>query len=123
MSDQFYGSKPEHILYDTLAMLGKQDGRDFTHRSPLLGGRHEYGGARLDFVFTNPPNLAICVNAAHPTYDVASAATGRDVIARQQMAGRGLKLIFVDEEDLLRDPEHCVREALAYRDVSRMRRT
>lgn len=119
---RFYGSKPERILYDTLMKIGKQDGKEFTHRSPLLGGRHEYGGARLDFLFTDPPNLAICINAAHPTYDVASAATGRDLIVRQQMSGRGLKLIFVDEEDLLRDPERCVREALAYRDVSRMGR-
>ena len=45
---------------------------------------------------------------------------GRDVIARQQVAGQGTKLIFIDEDDILTDAEYYCREALRYRDHSRL---
>ena len=55
------GSLPEYIVYRTLQRLGLQPGIDFRYQSPLMGGRQERGGVVIDFMFSNPPGLAINV--------------------------------------------------------------
>jgi len=42
------------------------------------------------------------------------------LIAREQLASQGITLIFVDDIDLETNPEYFVREALNYRDHSRI---
>ena len=114
------GSIPEYVAYQTFIELGLQPGEDFTYQSPLLGGRMDKGGVVLDFLFTNPPDLAVNVQGVYYHYEFGVEAQARDVMARASMAGQNLTLIFIDDDDLIRDPRYYCREALNYRDHSRL---
>jgi len=116
------GSITEFIAYQEFIRAGKQPGIDFTYQSPLLGGRMTKGGGVLDFEFTNPPDLAVNIQGVYYHYEFGVDQKARDVMTRVQMAGQGITLIFIDEDDLLEDPAYYVREALNYRDHSRMAR-
>ena len=41
-------------------------------------------------------------------------------MARSALAGQNITLVFIDDDDLIRDPEYYCREALNYRDHSRL---
>ena len=114
------GSVPEWVAYQTLEKAGKRPGEDFTYQSPLLGGRITKGGVVIDFDFSNPPDLAINVQGVYFHYQFGVATGARDVMARAQLAGEGKQLVFIDEDDLLEDPDYYVTEALRYRDHSRL---
>ena len=55
------GSGPEYIAFQEFVRLGKQPGQDFTYQSPMMGGRMDKGGVVIDFLFTDPPDLAVNV--------------------------------------------------------------
>ena len=114
------GSVPEYIAYRTFIELGLEHGEDFTYQSPLMGGRMEKGGVVLDFLFTNPPDLAVNVQGVYYHYEFGVEAKARDVMARASLAGQNLTLVFIDDDDLMADPTYYCREALAYRDHSRL---
>ena len=80
----------------------------------------EKGGLVLDFLFVDPPDLAVNIQGVYYHYEFGVETKARDIIAREGAVGRGLTLIFIDEDDLLRDPEYYCREALRYRDHSRL---
>ena len=85
-----------------------------------MGGRLDKGGVVLDFVFTDPPDLAINVQGEYYHYGLGATYIQNDIIIRQQMAGQGINLIFIDENDVLEDVDYYVREALNYKDHSRL---
>ena len=114
------GSGPEYIAYQTFIGLGLEPGEDFTYQSPFMGGRMDKGGAVIDFLFSNPPDLAVNVQGVYYHYEFGVEAKARDVMARASLAGQNLTLIFIDDEDLLKDPMYYCREALNYRDHSRL---
>ena len=114
------GSKPEYLCYTTLIDLGKTPNEDFTYQSPLMGGRMQKGGLVLDFEFINPPDLAINVQGVYYHYEFGVETKARDLMARAQLAGQGMTLVFLDDDDLLRDPRWHVEEALKYRDHSQL---
>ncbi len=114
------GSLPEYIAYITFEQLGKIPGEDFSYQSARMGGRLDKGGVVLDFVFTNPPDLAVNVQGVYYHYETGVNTQARDMFARAQVEGAGMRLIFIDDDDLFRDPEYYCREALNYRDHSRM---
>ena len=114
------GSLPEYIAYITFEQLGKIPGEDFSYQSSRMGGRLDKGGVVLDFVFTNPPDLAVNVQGVYYHYETGVNTQARDIFARAQVEGAGVRLIFIDDDDLFRDPEYYCREALNYRDHSRM---
>ena len=114
------GSLPEYVAYKTFVDLGLEPGLDFSYQSPLLGGRMEKGGFVLDFLFTNPPNLAGNVQRVYYHYEFGVEAQARDVIARTALAGDNITLVFIDDDDLYRDPTYYCREALNYKDHSRL---
>ena len=114
------GSVPEYIAYRTFIELGLEHGEDFTYQSPLMGGRMDKGGVVLDFLFTNPPDLAVNVQGVYYHYEFGVEAKARDVMARASLAGQNLTLVFIDDDDLMADPTYYCREALAYRDHSRL---
>ena len=114
------GSVPEYVAYQALVRLGKQPGQDFTYQSPLMGGRLDKGGFVLDFLFTDPPDLAVNVQGVYYHYEFGVEAQARDVMARASLAGQNITLVFIDDEDLLKDPMYYCREALNYRDHSRL---
>ena len=114
------GSVPEYVAYQAFVRLGKQPGQDFTYQSPLMGGRLDKGGFVLDFLFTDPPDLAVNVQGVYYHYEFGVEAQARDVMARASLAGQNITLVFIDDEDLLKDPMYYCREALNYRDHSRL---
>ena len=114
------GSIPEYVAYQAFVRLGKQPGQDFTYQSPLMGGRLDKGGFVLDFLFTDPPDLAVNVQGVYYHYEFGVEAQARDVMARASLAGQNITLVFIDDEDLLKDPMYYCREALNYRDHSRL---
>jgi hypothetical protein len=114
------GSKPEYLCYQTLIQLGKEPNKDFTYQSPLQGGRMEKGGMVIDFSFNNPPDLAINVQGVYYHYEFGVETRARDLIARAQLAGHGVSLVFIDDDDLIRNPRWHIEEALRYRDHSRI---
>ena len=114
------GSIPEYIAYKTFVELGLEPGQDFTYQSPLLGGRMDKGGFVLDFLFTEPPDLAVNVQGVYYHYEFGVEAKARDVMARASLAGQNITLIFIDDDDLISDPRYYCREALNYQDHSRL---
>lgn len=116
----FEGSLPEYIVLRTLKRLGKTDGIDFSYQSPLFGGRIERGGIVVDFMFHDPPDLAINVQGVFYHYEKGGDVIARDRESRAQLAGQGITLIFIDEDDVLSDPVRYVQAALNYQDLSRL---
>ena len=114
------GSLPEYIAYITFEQLGKIPGEDFTYQSSQMGGRLDKGGVVLDFLFSNPPDLAVNIQGVYYHYETGVSTQARDLFARAQIEGSGIHLIFIDDDDLFRDPQYYCREALNYRDHSRM---
>ena len=114
------GSLPEYIAYITFEQLCKVPGEDFSYQSARMGGRLDKGGVVLDFVFTNPPDLAVNVQGGYYHYETGVSTQARDMFARAQIEGAGIRLIFIDDDDLFSDPTYYCREALNYRDHSRM---
>ena len=118
--DNWQGSGPEYVAYQTFIELGREPGQDFTYQSPLMGGRLDKGGFVIDFMFTDPPDLAINVQGVYYHYEFGVEAKARDVMARASLAGQNITLIFIDDDDLMSDPRYYCREALNYRDHSRL---
>jgi len=114
------GSIPEYVAYQTFIELGLEPGQDFTYQSPLMGGRLDKGGFVIDFLFTEPPDLAVNVQGVYYHYEFGVEARARDIMARAAMAGQNITLVFIDDDDLLRDPTYYCREALNYQDHSRL---
>ena len=114
------GSIPEYVAYQTFVSLGLEPGQDFTYQSPLMGGRLDKGGLIIDFMFNEPPNLAVNVQGVYYHYELGVENKARDVMARAALAGQNITLVFIDDDDLMRDPEYYCREALNYRDHSRL---
>ena len=114
------GSVPEYIAYQTFVQLGKEPGVDFTYQSPLMGGLMDKGGVVLDFMFTNPPDLAVNVQGVYYHYQFGVEASARDTMAKASLAQQNITLVFIDDDDLMADAKHYCREALRYRDHSRL---
>ena len=53
-------------------------------------------------------------------YELGAETRARDILAREALAGQGITLIFVDEDDLIQDPLGITRDALNYIDKSRL---
>ena len=118
--DSWQGSKPGWMFYASLIELGYQPNEDFTYQSPLMGGRMDKGGAIIDFLFDNPPDLAVNIQGVYYHYELGAQTRARDIFARQSLAGMGITLVFVDEDYLEQDPLGTTREALNYQDSSRL---
>ena len=114
------GSVPEYICFVTLIKLGKRPDIDFTYQNQMAGGRLQKGGRVIDFLFLNPPDLAINVQGQFYHYEKGAAVRQSDVLTREFLATEGIKLIFIDEDDLMTSPEAVVRDALRYIDRSRL---
>ena len=115
------GSVPEYLVYSSLiSKQGKLEGIDFTYQSPLMGGRLDKGGVVIDFLFTDPPDLAINVQGEYYHYGLGATFMQNDIIIRAQMASEGITLIFIVESDILEDVDDYVRQALNYRDHSQL---
>ena len=110
--DWFVGSTPEWAIYWALTILKV----GFTYQSPQMGGRLAKGGAILDFEIPSL-NLAINVTSKYWHYRTTPGRMA-DELQRATLEGRGIRVIFIDEMDALRNPIFYTREALKFRDHS-----
>lgn len=114
----FPGSTPEFLVFQELLRRGLRLDLDFTFQSSFFGGRLYRGGLVVDFLFTNPPNLAIGVQGDYFHQQQGVNVIARDRLARVQLAAEGITLIFVDESDVLEDVRSVVGDALRFIDRS-----
>lgn len=117
-----FGSVEEEMVFNELVRRGLQHGDDFTFQNRFFGGRLDKGGIILDFLFYNPPGLAINVQGVYYHYEQGVDQKAQDQIARIQIAAEGIDLIFIDDDDVHRDVRYYVDEALHFRDHSRITR-
>ena len=93
--------------------------QDFQFQARFAGGKIEKGGLVIDFLFNNPPGLAINVQGVYYHYEQGSVNIANDLLAREILAGEGISLIFLDEDDIMNNPTFYVREALNFKDYSK----
>ena len=115
---EFLGTEPERLCYNALIQLGKVPDVDFTFQTSLLGGRVDKGGLIIDFLFSDPPDLAISVLGVYYHYKLGGGTQARDLMSRELLAVEGINLIFIDEPDLMEDARYYTEQALQYRDHS-----
>lgn len=115
-------TQPELICYNWLQRIGLVPDVDFLFQTSVFGGRLDRGGLVVDFWFNNPPDLAVAVQGEYFHYTLRGGTRFQDLMAREELALQGTTLVFIDEEDLLSRPEYIVREALEYRDHSKIAR-
>jgi hypothetical protein len=109
---------PEWNVHEALIRAGKKPYIDFQFQASMFGGRQQRGGLIIDFLFYNPPDLAINVQGEFFHQGLGVEAIARDRIARAALAGRGVTLIFIDAEDANTDADGAVTNALRYLDSS-----
>ena len=114
------GSVPEYLAYEAFVRAGKVPGIDFTYQSPMSGCRMDKGGQVIDFMFNNPPNLAVKIQGVYYHYHFGVETLARDKMQREQLLGSGISVIFIDEDGLMEDPDYYVKEALDFKDHSRL---
>jgi len=81
-----------------------------------LGGRLERGGVVVDFILYDPPMGISVLDEYYHLYPL------NDRMQRAEIESQGLPLIYVDQDDLERDPILIMREALSGRDHSKIAR-
>ena len=113
------GSGPEYLCWQALLKLGLKPDIDFSYQSQLAGGRTQRGGRVVDFEIYNPPDIAINVQGLFFHYEKGTAVRQSDILTREYLATLGIKLIFVDEDDLIENARAIVADALAGIDRSR----
>ena len=116
------GTEPELAVYIELVRRGFTEGVDFDFQSSLFGGRLFRGGLVVDFIFSNPPDLAISVAGEYWHFGRGVEVRAKDLLARASLTAEGITLIFIEETHALENAEFYVGEALRYIDLSRLGR-
>lgn len=100
----------EYIVWEWLVTRkNQQPDVDFIFQYPLLGGRTQLGGFVADFYF--PARREVWNPAGQHFHWTNARDRARDKLARLALAGKGIKLIFLWEQDLLNRPEYTLRKA------------
>lgn len=107
------GTIPEYYVYRVL--IRKKI--DFDYQSSQLGGRAERGGAVIDFMIISL-GIAISVSSSYWHYGRPEVRVS-DRAQREALEAQGITVIFIDEEDILRNAWFYVSEALERRDHSK----
>ncbi len=114
------GTKPEWAVYWALLQMGYRDGEDFFYLVVVPGVGHSYW-SQVDFFFPDT-KIVIEVQGIYWHYTLGSERQARDIFRQAAFAQRGIEIVFIDEDDALRDPLYYTREALRGRDHSKIRR-
>ena len=120
LTADFQGTNPEHAIYRALEQLGYKEGEDFIFQSSQLGGRMSRGGLVLDF-FLPGLNLGINVQGIYWHYQ-RSGQLAIDRIQRAALESYGITIVYIDEDDALKNARYYVEEALRGVDHSAMTR-
>ena len=113
---EWVGTDGEWLFFASLIELDYELGKDFSFRPDSAG----VGNMGVGFSFENPPNLAVNIQSVYYTNNQGLETQAKDIFTRESLAGLGITLIFVDEDDLEQDPVGVTREALQFRDSSRL---
>lgn len=106
------GTYPEYLVYQQLVRMVI----NFDYQSSQLGGRSERGGLVLDFYI---PSLSLALNVQSTYWHYGRPeARQADRIQREALEAQGLRVVYLDEEDLIRNAKYYVTEALEGRDHS-----
>lgn len=100
----------EFICWEYLVKRKKQrEGTDFVYQWSLAGGRTAAGGFVADFYF--PAKHMVWNPAGLQFHYTKTKDRWRDTLSRVVLANRGIKEIFLWEEDLLQRPEYTLEHA------------
>lgn len=99
-------------MFWALNRLGFEGRFDF--QSAFMGGRLERGGAVADF-FISDLNLILSVQSDYWHYG-SSGKIASDKAQRIALEGLGITVIWIQEEDVLKNPMFYVREAVNFRE-------
>jgi hypothetical protein len=111
------GSDAAFIAFESILKQGKRHGVDFTYQPPTQGRRMDMD-MEIDFLFSNPPDLAMQVQEGFYTHHSGIETRSRDILNKAQLAGNGVTLIMLEHDKLIQDPDWLISEALQYRDHS-----
>ncbi len=97
------GSLPEFIVFEFLTLNKKQRvNSDFFFQAPLFGGRTRFGGFLLDFYF--PLKREGWRIQGERFHLVKPRERGKDMLARQKLEERDIRILDLWEGDLLERP-------------------
>lgn len=113
------GSEPEQLVFRELLRRGLVPGLDFEAQA-AFGLANTKGSNVPDFLFFNPPGLAVNVQGVWIHYGQGSDKIAADRLLRARLAGEGITLIFLDADDVAESVRYYVGEALQFRDHSRL---
>ena len=105
------GTAPEFAVWQAL----KKQGVNFDYQSSQIGGRLMLGGAILDFYI---PDRAMGINIQE--YYDSTSKLAVEKIQKTMLESQGIKMVYIDEDAALSNPEWYVAEALRGIDHSRM---
>jgi hypothetical protein len=111
---------PEWYVYWALTQrLHKREGIDFAFRGSVAYAAGLAASTSLDFSMLDGSQIAIEVQGLFWHYQQGAAKMTQDYVRQGALAGLGMwRVVNIDEDDALRDPEFYVREALQGRDHS-----
>lgn len=113
------GPETEWMVWWALERLGKKHGVDFEYQAPAFGGRQYLGGAVVDFLLKD---IGIGINPVglfwH--YYRGYSKLSKDRLLNDQLLQQGIRVIYIDEDDLRRDALFYVADALRGIDHSRI---
>ncbi len=90
---------------------------DFIYQYPLMGGRTQLGGFVADFYF--PMRREVWNPAGLQFHWTTAEDRARDQLSRAVLAGRGVKLIFLWETDLLQRTQYTLDQAWLSQELPR----
>jgi len=109
---------PEWAVWWGLLKNGRLPDVDFDYTSVLVGVGISYYST-IDFLLAKD-KLGIEVQGEYWHYGLGSNKEYHDLQRYLYFQAQGIQVVFIDEEDALRDPVYYVAEALAYRDHSKI---
>lgn len=109
----------EFICYEWLTKRKKmKPDVDFFYQSPMFGGRTIAGGTVVDFYF---PARDLAWNPAGLQFHYTSPSDrAKDTLVKAMLAGRGILLIYLYEDDLMQRPEYTMEHALRGEQIQRI---
>lgn len=106
----------EFLVWEFLVKKKKQiEGIDFIYQYPLAGGRTQFGGFVADFYF--PMRMEVWNPAGQQFHWTKTHDRARDIMSRVVLASRGIREIFLWEEDMLTRPDYTMEQAWRGREL------
>ncbi len=90
----------------------------FYFQFPVSGGRTQFGGSVADF-YLPEYHTALYVMGVYWHYERGVESLNADKLTKMILEGYGYSVIWIDEDDALKNPTYYVQEAMRGKDHSR----